>query len=97
MLAAVDSRLASSLAGTIAKDTKETEPVRTAARVITQKITKGTTFPVVGSFIELSEAITFARKLENLGRVYKPEIFLTENNYYGVTLGGYLTLEEAVK
>ncbi len=79
------------------KDTKESVQVRTAARVITQKITKGTVFPVVGSFMELGEAISFANKLEDRGFSYKPEIYLSENNYYGVTLGGYLSLEEAIK
>ena len=97
MLAAVDSGLASSLAGIIAKDTKESEQVRTAARVISQRITKGITFPVVGSFKELSEAIAYAKKLEDREFSYQPEIYLSENNYYGVTLGGYLSLEEAIK
>lgn len=65
--------------------------------MITQRLTKGTVFPVVGSFLELGEAIAFAKTIEDRKISYKPEVYLSENNYYGVTLGGYLSLEEAIK
>jgi len=44
--------------------------------------------PQMGSFRQLSEAILFAKKLENNGIEFKPEIYLAENDYYAVSLGG---------
>ena len=57
--------------------------------------TAGNTFAVVGSYRDLAEAKDFANKLRESGMRYPVEIFLAENNYYAVTLGGYLTYQEA--
>lgn len=53
-------------------------------------------FPVVGSFQKLPDAIAFAKRIKNRVR-YRPGVYLTENGFYGVTLGGYLSPAEAKK
>ena len=53
-------------------------------------------FAVVGSFRTLDEAKHFAKELMNAKLRYRPEIYLAENAYYGVTFGGYLSFDEAV-
>lgn len=53
-------------------------------------------FAVIGSFKTLVDATHFAEKLTNANYKYRPEIYLAENYYYGVTLGGYLGYDEAI-
>lgn len=52
-------------------------------------------FPVVGSFRTIEEATHFAKRLLKERYKYKAEIYLAENDYYGVTLGGYLSYDDA--
>jgi hypothetical protein len=54
-------------------------------------------FPVIGSFSNLNDAIEFARKVQHSITEYEPEVYLSDNGYYGVTLGGYLNGGEASK
>lgn len=53
------------------------------------------TFPVVASLPTLDAAVAKAQELKNMGLPYETEVYLADNNYYAVTLGGYLTQEEA--
>ncbi len=53
-------------------------------------------FSVIGSFHKLEDARQFAEKLKNADHLYSPEIYLAENDYYSVTLGGYLSYKDAV-
>lgn len=50
-------------------------------------------FAVVGSFRHETDARQFAEDL--LRKRYRPEIYLSENAYFAVTLGGYLDREQA--
>lgn len=50
-------------------------------------------FAVVGSFRERAPAEQFAQRLSVQG--HRPEIYLAENAYYAVVLGGYLDLKQA--
>lgn len=61
---------------------------------VTEEI-QALSFAVVGSFRQISEARLFAKKLESNGIKFKPEIYLAENDYYAVSLGGYLSKSEA--
>jgi hypothetical protein len=54
---------------------------------------RGNWFAVVGSFRVQSNAVNFAEKLSKNN--LRPEIYLAENDYYAVTLGGYLDLKQA--
>ncbi len=56
---------------------------------------KGLSFAVVGSFKRLEEARQFARTLQKRKLRYEPEIYYAENDYYAVTLGGYLREPQA--
>jgi hypothetical protein len=55
----------------------------------------GYSFAVVGSYENLNDANDFAKRLRDSKPMYQPEIYLAENKIYGVTLGGYLSYEEA--
>jgi hypothetical protein len=50
-------------------------------------------FAVVGSFREQALAEQLAQRLSTQG--HRPEIYLAENAYYAVVLGGYLDLKQA--
>lgn len=96
LLGIVDVELASQLAGVVADDKNETQSVRNEARRVTAT-TQGYAFPVVGAFKALNVAVALARKLRGAGIQYPSEVYLAENNYYAVTLGGYLQVEEALR
>lgn len=53
-------------------------------------------FVIVGSFEELEKANEFANELSDLNEQYKIEIYKSENEFYAVTLGGYLNYNEAL-
>lgn len=94
ILQSVDPVLAEKLAKAIA----ETETENVGVRKLAQKIadseaSKGYSFPVIGSFETMPEAIDFIKTINPAP--YTPEIYLSDNNYYAVTLGGYLRKEEA--
>ncbi|MEK6325547.1 MAG: SPOR domain-containing protein [Acidobacteriota bacterium] len=57
----------------------------------------GNAFPVVGSFTDRNEALGFARKSKLRFTPYALEMYLAENDYYAVTLGGYMNQAEASK
>lgn len=53
-------------------------------------------FAVVGSFKTLEKAKYFANMLSTKKRGYNIEIFKAENDFFAVTLGGYLNYDEAL-
>jgi hypothetical protein len=57
--------------------------------------TENNWFAVVGSFRDLTQAKTFAQRVQRTG--FEPEIDLPENNYYAVTIGSSLDYKEARK
>jgi len=69
---------------------------REGQKIIQEKLPKGYSFAVVGSYKEFNEAIQLAKKLQLSQKGYTPEIYLSENNYYAVSLGGYLSYKEAL-
>jgi cell division septation protein DedD len=95
LLGSIDPELAARLAGAVAEDQSETPAVRSQAREALKGT--GTTFgfPVVGSFRSLDDAMELARSIRGRLPGYTSEVYLSENSYYAVTLGGYLSLEEA--
>jgi hypothetical protein len=99
ILQSVDPALAEKLATAIAETETEDKGVRKLAQQIAQQESeKGNSFAVVGSFPTLDEAMAFASKISNEFTLpYKPEVYLSENNFYAVTLGGYLRFDEAAK
>jgi hypothetical protein len=56
---------------------------------------RGYAFPVIRSMKDLNGAIDWARGLRKTIPEYPVEVYLAENDYYAVTLGGYLSREEA--
>lgn len=54
-------------------------------------------FTVVASYRSFEDARSFALKLDSAEYDFQPHIYLAENDYYGVTLGGYLDYREAVR
>jgi len=94
ILQSVDPVLAEKLAKAIAETETENVSVRKLAQQIVDiEASKGNSFPVIGSFETMAEAIDFIKGINPAP--YSPEIYLSENNYYAVTLGGYLRKEEA--
>ena len=98
ILQALDGELATKLASAIAANEAEAPEVRTLARdVVTAQASKGYSFPVVASVTTLSEALSRAAALTGKTGEYSADVYSAENGYYAVTLGGYLTTEEAIQ
>ncbi len=98
LLREVDPELAERLANAVSEaEPEESEVRRVAEEVAEEAAARGYSFAVVGSFRKFKEAERFARSIMGSGYEYEPEIYLAENAYYGVSLGGYLTYKEALK
>lgn len=97
LLRMLDQELASKLAEAIAADETETPKIRTEARTVAQEVRKGDAFPVVRSVRDFASAVDFARRLRASHPEYPAEVYLAENAYYAVTLGGYLDRDEAAR
>lgn len=98
LLSAVDSDLALKLAAAVS----EGEPVgskvgKAAAEAVRAAGDRGSSFTIVGSFSTFSDADAMAKRLLQTHPEYPPSVYLSENGYYAVTLGGCLTLREALK
>jgi hypothetical protein len=74
-----------------------TEPESQSRDVPTATAKRGDAFPVVASPKDLNSAIDLARKIRAVVKEYPVEVYLAENDYYAVTLGGYLLPEDALK
>ncbi len=97
LLKTVDSELANDLATVVVKSENESDTVKNIALQVAEEAkARGYWFPVVGSFKKKDEAEIFAKKIQPLSGKFIPEIYYAENNYYGVTLGGYLTRAEVL-
>ena len=98
ILTALDVELATKLASAIAANESEAPEVRTLAReVVTAQASRGYSFPVIGSFTTLNEALARAAGLAGKIGEYSADVYGSENGYFAVTLGGYLSMEEAVR
>lgn len=98
LLRAIDGELA----GKLAEAVQEAEPAISEVRQVAQEVkaysaARGYWFPVVKSATSLEEARAFVKKLKQRELRYQPEVYLSENNYYAVCLGGYLSKAEADK
>ncbi|CAN2043248.1 hypothetical protein GMMP1_100026 [Candidatus Magnetomoraceae bacterium gMMP-1] len=98
LLTAVDGDLAKNLATAVSEDESEKPEIKALAKQVAKDVAmRGNSFPVIASYPTFDDAVIFAKKIENEKYDYMPEIYLSENNYYGVTLGGYLSQKEALK
>lgn len=96
ILQSVDPALAEKLAKAIAEtETEDVQVRKLAQRIAETEASRGYSFPVIGSFKTMDEALTFVKNIPSSSLLYPIEIYLSENNYYAVTLGGYLRQEEA--
>lgn len=98
LLAAVDGDLAKKLATAVSEDESETPQIKAfAKRMAIDVAMRGNSFPVIASYPSFDDAVIFAKGIESKKYDYMPEIYLSENHFYGVTLGGYLSQKEALK
>jgi hypothetical protein len=97
LLGALDSELGEKLARAVLDSDPAPEVQQIAQAVVTAAGERGNSFAVVGSYRTLQEAQKAAASLSSKlpGLPYAPEIYLAENNYYALTLGGYLSSAEA--
>jgi hypothetical protein len=98
LLTALDGALAEKLAVAVSESSSSDSVVKTAAKSIIEKSKlSGNSFPVILSTKDYKVALNTAVKIEEQDLPFKPEIYLAENGYFGVTLGGKLSLAEARK
>ena len=98
VLRAVDAKFAETLATAVSNTEPKGSPIKVVAEQVAQEAaTRGYSFPVVGSFKKFKDAVGFADKLMNKKLKYKPGIYRSENYIYGVSLGGYVSYDEALK
>jgi hypothetical protein len=80
------------------QNSQEQAAVRSAWEMVGISVTqRNYEFPVVGSLTTLDEAVRVARRLQEQNFPYPVQIYLAENDYYAVTLGGYLERQEAAR
>lgn len=94
LLTAVDADLARQLTASIEANPTFSPSVKKEAEAVAEMVPRGFYFAVVGSFRTLHEAENFANRMQK-SVSYPLEIYLAENNYYAVTLGGYQSSQEA--
>jgi len=95
-LTAVDAELARQLTASIEANPKFSLNIKKEAQAVAAKVPRGYAFAVVGSFRTFQEAERFAERIQK-SVPYPPEIYLAENDYYAVSLGGYLERQEAAQ
>lgn len=98
LLRAIDGELA----GKLAEAVQGAEPTTSEVRRVAQEVkvysaARGYSFPVVKSTKLLEDARTFAEKLKQRELKYPPEVYLSDNGFYAVCLGGYLSQTEALQ
>jgi hypothetical protein len=97
LLRAVDGDLAEKLATAVSEGESQGSAVRAVAdQVAAEATARGFSFAVVGSFRTYDEAASFAGGLVSQGSTYRPEVYLSDNGVYGVSLGGYLSYRAAL-
>lgn len=98
LLKAVDSELAQKLAAAVYEGEPSSSEVKRAAEdAIQEAASRGNSFAIVGSFRSFQAAEAMALQLSEKHMELKPSVYLSANGYYAVTLGGYLTLREALR
>jgi hypothetical protein len=98
LLEAVDAKLAKKLANAVFKtEPPDSKVKKVAEQVAEEAVLRGNSFAVVGSYLKFQDAVSFAQKINQADYKYKPDIYLAENDYYAVTLGGYLSYHEAMR
>jgi hypothetical protein len=98
LLTALDGALAGKLAAAVSESSKSDSLVKIAAQVVIEKSKlSGNSFPVILSTKDFEVANKAAKEIENQNLPFKPAIYLAENGYFGLTLGGNLSLAEARK
>lgn len=96
LLTAVDAELARQLTASIEANPTFSPIIKKEAQAVAEAVPRGYAFAVVGSFRTFGEAESFANRIEK-SALSMPEIYLAENDYYAVTLGGYLQRQEAAQ
>ncbi len=96
LLTAVDAELARQLTASIEANPTFSPNIKKEAQAVAKIVPRGYAFPVVGSFRTFQEAEKFAERIQK-SVPYLPEIYLAENDYYAVSLGGYLERQEAAQ
>jgi hypothetical protein len=97
VLTALEPELAEKLAQAVA-DTDSDPDIREVANSVVRSVTpRGNTFVVIGSYSSFGEARDKLARLQaqSGGLPFTPEIYLSENHLYALTLGGHLTFAEA--
>ena len=98
-LGALEPELAEKLAQAVADTDPAPEVREIAGAVVTAAVQQGNSFAVVGSYQNLQQAQDALNgirdKLTQANLLYVPEVYLSENGYYALTLGGNLTSKEA--
>ncbi|QKJ23161.1 SPOR domain-containing protein [Poseidonibacter lekithochrous] len=95
ILKVIDGEMAIKLAEVTLKVTNENSIVAESAKdVISSMKSIGNSFPIIISFKSLNDAKKYVRE-NNKGLKYILTIFLSDNGFYAVTLGGYLSYKEA--
>lgn len=99
ILTAVDGQLAARLASAVLETETTTSVRNVATKVKSDAAAAGFSFPVVASRKTLDEALTLLpgvkETLKKNDRDYPVSVFLSDNGWYAVTLGGYLPHKEA--
>lgn len=92
----IDKEFSTKLGEIILKDTSYTlEQKKIVKEILSEHSSKSNYFVVVFSSTTLSEAFSFAKKVKDTLSDFSVEIFQSENRYYAVTIGSYLSYEEA--
>ncbi len=94
LLSSLEPDIGKKIAESIADNPQETADIRSTAQSVIEAF--GYSFPLIASFKQLGQASSFADTLAS-SFAWQPEIHLSPSGYYGVTLGGYLSANEALK
>jgi hypothetical protein len=98
LLTALDGSLATKLATAVSESADKNSDIRRVAKEVSkQSELIGNSFPVVFSTKNYDVAVEFANKINDNSNTSKPEIYMSDNGYFAVTLGGYLSYSEAQK
>lgn len=79
----------------IAQSEETAGNLRAIRESLSTQTVSSSSFAVIASFKTLAEATDYANGLKTKGLSYSIEIFKREANRYAVTLGGYLSFQEA--
>ena len=99
ILTALEPELAEKLAQAVADTDADPETRQVAAAIVKSVAQSGNTFVVIGSYPSLQEAKdkVAALQKDTGGLPFTPEVYLAQNHYYALTLGGHLSPAESKK